>query len=1371
MEEEKQDRVFLPVFDGSNFSAWKFRMLVLLEEHELVECVQRYAADVDELKDDPADTQEQKNRKANQREKRAKKDRRCKSLLVGRIHDSQLEYVRDKQHPKDVWDALHRVFERHSVASRMHLKRQMLTLRYETGSLQQHFLRFDSLVREYRATGSALDELDVVCHLLLTLGSSYSAVVTALETMPEDVLTLEFVKCRLLDEETKRKGTKLSTVKNEQAAFSGSKQITKRGKMKCFGCKQEGHKLADCPVKKNEDAKKKEDSKKKDVNKSKAHVAEQSEVCFAGFSRGNARSGASNRVDWYIDSGCSDHLVNDKSLFVELRELEHPVEIAIAKDGETIEAKQAGTVKVTSVVNGKEIKCSVKNVLYVPELRCNLFSVIRCDEAGMKVVFESESVQIYRDSEMVATGSRVGKLYRLDLFVDSRNASDSLLSFGRVPANLELWHRRFGHLNARSLEKLISEDMCVGLKLNGRQKNDTVIVCEPCVEAKQTRNPFQVRKEPRSSRILELIHSDVCGPVKPIGVGGMRYFVTFVDDWSHFVMVFLMKSKDEVYDCFQQYAALVSAKFGRKISRFRCDNGGEYKNRPFVKFCERSGIQIEWTVAHTPEQNGVSERMNRSLVERARAMLQDSGVNKCFWGCAVQTAAYLLNRSPSSAIDPEMTPYQLWEGSKPDVHKLRVFGCTVFVHIPKERRGKLDAKSWKGLFLGYAHNGYRVWHSTKRQILHVRDVDFVETVHGENTPGCSYERASDIFSVAADDEKSESDVSEIGEQDSGSEAEPDASESDEQDSGSEADSVSDYESFVEEDRSGGDSEPGSSHGSENDSVEPCGTGRPMRDRKPPAWQADYDMEYATCALNATEYVEDLPRTLAEAKARKDWPKWEAAVNEEMAALKKNKTWRLTELPGDRKAITSKWVFKVKPGMNGQPERYKARLVARGFSQKFGFDYSETYSPVAKLDTLRSVLAIACRDKMVVHQMDVCTAFLNGSLTEEIFMIQPEGFVEGNNLVCRLEKSLYGLKQASRAWNSRFHSFVVDRLGFQQSANDRCLYTRGSGATRVILVLYVDDVVIAGASLKAVQLVKNCLSKEFEMKDIGEIKCFLGMQVDYDLAGGVMKITQRNYLENVLKRFKMEDCKPCSTPIENRLKLSKGDDQNRTTQPFRELVGCLSYASLTTRPDLAASVNFYSQFQSCPSDEHWAHLKRILRYVKGSLDFGLVFRADKAAPLLEVFSDADWANDSSDRRSVSGGVFKVFGCTVSWLTRKQQTVALSSTEAELSALCTVTCHEMWLNRLLYDLGYSSKEPICVYEDNQSAMRIAEESKDFGRVKHIDVKFHFLRDLIRDGCIVLKYLPSADQPADMMTKGLPVAAFRRHRTGIGLVDCSG
>lgn len=1321
-------------------------MLVLLQEYELQECIALEQAEVEELNVKEEDSAAVREAKTKAAEKRAKQDRRCKSLLISRINDNMLEYIQDKESPKAIWQALERVFQRKSIASRLHLQKKLLTLRHGGGCLQDHFLTFERIVREYKSTGAKLEDIDVVCYLLLTLGPEFATVVTALETMPEDKLSLDFVKCRLLDEEIKRSGESgRSREPGEAAAFSGAgtKQQKKKKtsvKWKCFGCNREGHKIADCPEKNYS-------AKKNEPKKTSAHLGKsEKSVCFLG-----SENGRLPRTSWIIDSGSSEHLTNDRKLFAKLVPMKEPMHISVAKEGESIVAREYGEVNVFAVARGKSVPITLKNVLYIPDARVNLLSVRKMEMAGLKVVFADGVVSIERDSEVIAVGERRGKLYELD-FHRERPTESVLYSCGCVPKELELWHRRYGHLSAKNLKVLIDNEMVDGMSASSK-KSGGDFVCEPCLAGKQTRKPFAC-EDRQTTRVLELVHSDVCGPVTPVGIDDERYFVTFVDDFSRFTVVFLMNSKEEVLENFREYEALVSAKFGKRISRLRCDNGGEYVGREFRRFCKQKGIKIEYTVPYSPEQNGVSERMNRTLVEKVRSMLEDCGIGKEFWGPAIQTAAFLVNRSPASAIGQRKTPYEVWEGRRPNVRGLRAFGAAVHVHIPKERRRKLDAKSWKGIFVGYAPCGYRVWDPKQKKIVVVRDVVFVENdskASSEEIPNTQCSSADFRIRVMRED----------SEEDSEAVRENVSADADDEEDNSEADS----DESAEEDSYDSCADRTIREETEEQAEAESPARRSGRDRKPPGWHQEYEMNYTGFALNASSFVDNLPTSLAEMKKRPDWDKWQAAVREEMDSLERNQTWTLVKLPEGRVPITCKWLFKVKHNEGDEEDRYKARLVARGFSQKAGFDYAETYSPVARLDTVRVVLAVANEQRMAVHQMDVKTAFLNGHLEEEIYMTQPEGFERGKQLVCRLNRSLYGLKQASRAWNARFHSFV-ERLGFRRSSSDPCLYVKGRGCNQVILVLYVDDLLVVGRQLKAVEVVKRCLANEFEMTDIGEVQAFLGMRIDRDLERRILRISQRGFLENLLRRFNMHECKATSTPIECRLRLKKGEEAERTDKPYRELIGCLTYVTLTSRPDLCAAVSYLSQFQSCPSEVHWVHAKRVLRYIRGTLDLGLVFSAEESAPVIEAFADADWANDPVDRRSLTGFVFRVHGSTVSWLTRKQSTISLSSTEAELVALSTAVCHGIWLERLLKDLDVEPEHPVVYHEDNQSTIKVVEEERDTGRLKHVDVRHRFVREEIQRGNIAVQYIRTGEQVTDIMTKGLPVSAFQKHRASLGL-----
>lgn len=442
-------------------------------------------------------------------------------------------------------------------------------------------------------------------------------------------------------------------------------------------------------------------------------------------------------------------------------------------------------------------------------------------------------------------------------------------------------------------------------------------------------------------------------------------------------------------------------------------------------------------------------------------------------------------------------------------------------------------------------------------------------------------------------------------------------------------------------------------------------------------------ETAHFALCAEAFAEGDPETVKEARSRDDWPQWRSAIRAEYESLVKNQTWTVCDLPASRRPITSKWVFKLKYRANGRVDKYKARLVAREFTQRLGFDYNEIYAPVAKLVTLKILLAIANQKDMHIHQMDVKSAFLNGELDEDIYMELPEGYKQGNK-VCKLNKALYGLKQASRAWNERFNAFM-SRIKFKKCVSDQCLYVKNQNGKMIYVLLYVDDILIFCDHIGTIDAVKKLLSREFEMVDMGRASSFLGMHIDQNFEKGTIILSQSKYLERVLERFDMKDCRPKTTPMEKGLHIERGDENKCSNHPYRELIGCLIFATVTTRPDSCAATGYFSRFQSCFDERHFNHAKHVLRYIRGTIDLKLVYTRQNAAPTLVGFSDSDWGGDKNDGRSTSGYVFKLFGNTVSWASRKQPTVSLSSTEAEYVALTEAICEHKWIRKLLTELG--------------------------------------------------------------------------------------
>ena len=671
------------------------------------------------------------------------------------------------------------------------------------------------------------------------------------------------------------------------------------------------------------------------------------------------------------------------------------------------------------------------------------------------------------------------------------------------------------------------------------------------------------------------------------------------------------------------------------------------------------GIRHERTIPKTPEQNGVAERMNRTLVETVRSMLTGARLSHEFWAEALATAVYLRNRSPTRAVKG-MTPYEAWTTEKPTVAHLRVFGSDAYAHIPKDERGKLDPKAKKCIFVGYGEEtkGYRLFDPVRGKIFFSRDVVFNED-------------GSERSAVEDEDRYVEVELS-----------------TDDCPTAQEPPQVEPQAEQVDSDL------PTDSAQDESTLPQPV-VRRSTRQRHTPdyfGWRANV----AKGQVQEAHTVEGVLSTPEKAH-------WLKAMENEMKSLQENDVWELVQLPSGRKPVGSKWVFKVKTDENGKVERYKARLVAQGFTQKFGADYDETFSPVVRLESLRTLIALSVQQGLQLHQVDVTTAFLNGKLEEEVFMSQPEGFVTKGreHLVCRLKKSLYGLKQSPRCWNTALDQLLKE-IGFVQSESDPCIYRESSGEL-FLLGVYVDDIVMASKSQARLKEVKKSLAKRFDIKDLGKLHHFLGMKIIQDEATGKVWVGQQAYTESLLRKFGMEDAKPVATPVDTSTKLVKGkeSDECADQQQYQSAVGSLLYLAMATRPDITFAVSKVAKFCTMPTKQHWTAVKRILRYLRSTADYGLVFTPHSSGDCVG-YSDADWGGDLDDRKSTSGYLFQIGGGAVSWRSKKQTCVALSTAEAEYVALASAAQEAMWMRQLTALLGDRPQEAVTVFEDNQSAI---------------------------------------------------------------------
>ncbi|KAJ4797516.1 Retroelement pol polyprotein-like [Rhynchospora pubera] len=493
--------------------------------------------------------------------------------------------------------------------------------------------------------------------------------------------------------------------------------------------------------------------------------------------------------------------------------------------------------------------------------------------------------------------------------------------------------------------------------------------------------------------------------------------------------------------------------------------------------------------------------------------------------------------------------------------------------------------------------------------------------------------------------------------------------------------------------------------------------------------------------------------------------WRSAMKVEIDALERNNTWSVVELPQGKTAIGCKWVYRIKYHSNGTVERYKARLVALGNRQVEGIDYTETFSPVAKMATIRTVLAVAVAKRWELHQMDVHNAFLHGDLHEEVYMRLPPGFASNNpGKVCRLQKSLYGLRQAPRMWFSKLTEALCE-YGFSQSRADYSLFVQNKGTVTLTVLVYVDDLIIAGNDKATIDQFKDYLGVKFHMKDLGPLKYFLGIEIARSSTG--LFLSQRKYTLDILAECGVLGAKPAITPLEQNHNLSKATGVLfKDSEKYRRLIGRLVYLTIT-RPELSYAVHILAQFMQAPLQVHYDAALRVVRYLKGNPGQGILLRTDSDLRLVG-YCDSDWASCPITRRSLTGYFVMLGGSPISWKTKKQPTVSRSSAEAEYRSMATVTCELIWLKSLLSFLGVVQVQPMQLFCDSQAALHIAANPVFHERTKHIEVDCHFVRDHIREGNIYTGHVSSTEQLADIFTKALGKQQFDYLSSKLGICD---
>ncbi|KAJ9504976.1 hypothetical protein QJQ45_013241 [Haematococcus lacustris] len=1070
------------------------------------------------------------------------------------------------------------------------------------------------------------------------------------------------------------------------------------------------------------------------------------------------------------DSGASHHITPERALLHDFRPVNQPVQIVLGKSTVRLVAYGLGSVHLTSD-SGQPF--TLRDVLWAPDATANYMSTVVADLAGWRVVQEGGGIRLEDRASppTIVSGKLVGRSYQLwctaELAVVGCEPPTSLQA--ATVETPQLLHERLGHLSYRVMAEMVGKGMVEGVGVSAAQcKAAGSGVCPGCQAGKAHRHVADTLPSlaPPVRGVLDLVHTDVCGPFRVPSVSGLRYLLTFLDDFSRLSVVVCLKAKSEVPEAIKATVQWLETQSGRKLKALRSDRGTEFVNREVGQFCMERGIQHQQTAPYSPEQNGRAERLNRTLLEKGRCMLFSSGLPASLWPEVMRTANFLRNVSATQGRNA--TPWELFFGVKPNLAALRVFGARAYAHVPEHLRSKLGFKAVQGVMVGYepGSKAYRVL-VPGGKVLITKDVVFDEL--SQNAPSAEPAGVLEVVEEGEAGLPQESDplVSLTGVPPVPAPApahvpvlarEAEA-----------AAAAAPGPGFMPAGTvgAGGGDGAAASAGGDGGGASAAEVSSLRRSARLSQQQPEYG-SLAAAVAEAPAASVWVPRTIQEARASPLAEQWAMATDAEMESLLSYGTWELVPSPPGCRPLANRWVFSVKEDSKGN-KRFKARLVVKGYLQREGVDFTELHAPVSKHATVRALLAIAAAADMELEHLDVMTAFLNGWLHEEIYMQQPAGYEDGTARVCRLRRALYGLRQAPRAWHARLKA-ELEQLGFVASEADSCLFTMVRGSSKVLLAVYVDDCLLAVSKgdTATVAWVKEQLAAVFNIHQLGSAERFLGMEISRDRAAGQLVLSQERYATSVVDRFGLADSKPRSVPLSTAEQLVKeGEVQpHMGGHSYAELVGSLMHLAVCTRPDIAQAVGVCAKYMAAPTAQHWHALRGVLRYVADSRAEGLVFGAAEG---LVGFCDADFAGDTDTRRSTTGYVFMLHGGAVSWSSRRQPTVAVSTTEAEYMAASAASKEALWLRTLVAELAVGSDvvQPVTIMCDNEAAITLIKHPIASAQSKHIDVLHHFVRERAARGEVVFKFCESEANVADGMTKALPRAKFEFCKAGMGMV----
>ncbi|KAD7477708.1 hypothetical protein E3N88_00844 [Mikania micrantha] len=964
-----------------------------------------------------------------------------------------------------------------------------------------------------------------------------------------------------------------------------------------------------------------------------------------------------------------------------------------------------------TVTNGT---LSFEDVYYVEELNHSLLSVSQICDKSFSTHFTNKECLILKPGFVVPEKwilmrtPRINNAYIINMNSDSFTENTCLFSKASEHDCL-LWHQRLGHVNLKNLNRLAKGDHVIGLP---SKDFSTIEKCIACAKGKKHKRPHKPKLFNSISSVLQLLHMDLFGPVNVMSIGKKSYCLVVTDDYSRFSWVFILAKKDETPEILKKFITLIENQRNLKVKVIRTDNGTKFRNQTLVDFCDEKGIARQYSAARTPQQNGVAERRNRTLIEAARTMLSESKLPIFFWAEAVNTTCYVQNRALLNKRH-QKTPYEILFNQKPKVGHFKSFGCPCTL-LHTEPNHKFDDKADECYFVGYSSEkvAYRVYNKKTRMIVESYYIDWQEmnSTDAGSGPNWLFEYDSTFRPFNTTSEN--------------------AAASGQDDDFSKDDDIDYRVDYVPCDPN-------------LLTVDPPG----LYTCVPPA-QPTLIHEVLPSETNASQSTEDNQTSSSSqhvfdnplfsnnipeehcvdpgAEASETAPidhissSSEEQVNnisnlldnlavEEVPTLSVNKNHPVENIIGP----LSEGVLTRSKSITVEPKNVKMALKESSWVEamqeelmqfqklKEGIDYEEVFAPVARLEAIRIFLAYASYMNFTVYQMDVKTAFLYGKVKEEIYVCQPPGFEDSQfpDHVYKLDKALYGLHQAPRAW----YATLTDHLlanGYTRGAIDQTLFVRKDKDDLILVQIYVDDIIFGSTSSALCKEFKGVMKKKFEMSAMGEMTFFLGLQVKQDSKG--VLIHQGKYVTDILNKFKMMESKPASTPMAARPILTLDLDGEDVDQHlYRSMIGSLMYLT-ASRPDIMFSVCQCARYQANPKASHLIAVKRIFRYLVGKPKLGLWYLKNSEFQLF-AYSNSDFGGCNLDRKSTTGGCQYLGDRLVSWQCKKQTTVSTSTAEAEYVAASSCCSQVIWMQHqlLYYSLNFLDSPIYC---DNEAAPQI-------------------------------------------------------------------